>query len=109
MKKLMVALVLSAAVAAPAYAFINPRTIATIKPDKRNPGYGLLHITVIGNAWKCIGRVKYPDEQLVAQNFKMQCTGWVKSAVGTVQPEGEFFSKVNYRLSNGIKGHVTLS
>ncbi len=109
MKKLIAILALCAAIAAPAHAFINPRTTAFVTPDKRNPGYGLLRITVVGNAWACVGRVKYPEEQLVAQNFKMQCTGWAKSATGTVQRDGEFFYKVNYRLNTGIKGHVTLS
>ena len=92
-----------------AQAFINPRTTALFYPDRKNPGYGLLRIDVIGGAWTCIGRFKLEDDRPVAQKFRMQCRGMVKSANAQLQPDGEFFYKVKYRLNNGIKGHLTLA
>lgn len=93
----------------PASAFNNPRTTVFVVPENGNPGYGILRIAVVGGAWKCVGRVKYPDQRLVAQNFTMECKGWVDSATGTIVPDGEFSYRLDYRLSNGIKGHAEIS
>ena len=81
----------------------------SVAPENGNPGYGIIRLQVVGGAWKCVGRVKYANQKLVAQNFTMQCKGWVKSATGSIVPDGEFFYRLNYRLSNGIKGHAELS
>lgn len=109
MKKLLIAMTLAATMAFPAHAFLNPRTTAFVVPDKKNPGYGIIRLEVLGSAWKCVGRVKYPDEQLVDQSFNMQCKGMAKSASATIQRDGEFFYEMRYRLNIGIKGYVSLS
>ena len=100
---------LMATIATPAHAIINPRATAFVVPDKKNPGYGIMRLEVVGGAWKCVGRVHFPDEQLIDQSFNMQCKGMAKSAAGTIVRDGEFFYQLRYKLNNGIKGHVTLS
>ncbi|MDO6455609.1 hypothetical protein Q4494_00840 [Celeribacter halophilus] len=109
MKKVIIALILATMTACPASAFINPRTTVFIVPEKGRPGYGILKISVVGGAWKCVGRVRYPEQRLVAQNLTMECKGWVKSATATIVPDGEFFFRMDYQLSNGIKGHAEIS
>jgi hypothetical protein len=107
-RKTVLSLCVSLALASPASAFINPRAFATVTPDFQYPGYGILRIEVAGGAWRCAGRVKYEDGRAMEQTVGLECVGWAKSATATIRPEGEFRYKVNYRLSNGIKGHLSL-
>ena len=108
LRKTLTVLAMLIVMASPASAFINPRAIATLVPDHNYPGYGILRIEVIGRAWRCVGRVKMDKDQAPEQTVGMECVGMATSATATIRPEGHFRHKVNYRLSNGIKGHLEL-
>ena len=107
-RKSILSLSVSLALASPASAFINPRAYALVTPDVQYPGYGILRIEVAGGAWSCAGRVKFEDGRAMEQTVGLECIGWVKSATATIRPEGQFRYQVNYRLANGIKGHLSL-
>ena len=109
MKRILIAASCVAILASPASAFLNPRTVATLLPDTQNPGYGILRIEVVGRAWICIGRLKMENKRPMGQKVKLDCRGMADWANAEIIPDGDFFTKVNYRLSNGIRGHLTLS
>ncbi len=106
MKRIISALIVTATLATPVHAFVNPRTVSWWK--ETGEGTGKLHIEVVGGWWKCAGIVKVVDGTLPQQNVNMDCVGMAKSAVASITVDGAIRRKVNYRLSNGIKGHLTL-
>lgn len=108
MKRNVLVLILSVAVASPAFAFLNPRTVAFWSETSKGSGVGKLHIDVVGGAWRCIGGVRVVDGQLPAQNLNMECAGMARSAVATISEDGQFRRIVRYKLDIGIKGHLTL-